>query len=62
MDDADTDALMDNIRAVCASRPKLAMMIIEHDMRLVAALPPTFIKTSGGYKVIDGFRSIRRLC
>ena len=62
MDDTDTDALMDNIRAVCASRPKLAMMIIEHDMRLVAALPHRVMVLDYGQKLADGtFEEIRQI-
>ncbi|NNM71783.1 ABC transporter ATP-binding protein [Enterovirga sp. DB1703] len=60
MDDADTDALMDDIRAVCAARPDLSLMIIEHDMRLVAALPHRVIVLDYGQKLADGpFEEVR---
>ncbi|RXT48158.1 ABC transporter ATP-binding protein [Bosea sp. Tri-44] len=54
MDDADTDALMDDIRALCAERPELAMMIIEHDMRLVASLPHRVLVLDYGQKLAEG--------
>ena len=62
MDDADTDALMDDIRAVCAERPNLSLMIIEHDMRLVAALPHRVMVLDYGQKLADGaFEEVRRI-
>jgi branched-chain amino acid transport system ATP-binding protein len=62
MDDADTDALMDDIRAVCAERPELSLMIIEHDMRLVAALPDRVMVLDYGQKLADGaFEEVRRI-
>ncbi|ESR26801.1 Branched-chain amino acid transport ATP-binding protein LivG [Lutibaculum baratangense AMV1] len=62
MDDADTDALMDDIRAICAARPELSMMIIEHDMRLVAALPHRVMVLDYGQKLADGpYEEIRRI-
>jgi branched-chain amino acid transport system ATP-binding protein len=62
MDDADTDALMDDIRAVCAERPDLSLMIIEHDMRLVAALPQRVMVLDYGQKLADGaFEEVRRI-
>lgn len=60
MDNADTDALMDDIRAVCAARPELSLMIVEHDMRLVAALPHRVVVLDYGQKLADGpFQEIR---
>ncbi len=62
MDNTDTDALMDDIRAVCASRPDLAIMIIEHDMRLVAALPHRVMVLDYGRKLAEGtFEEVRRI-
>jgi len=62
MDDADTDALMDDIRAICAARPELSLMIIEHDMRLVASLPHRVMVLDYGEKLADGsFEEIRRI-
>jgi branched-chain amino acid transport system ATP-binding protein len=60
MDDSDTDALMDDIRALCAARPDLSLMIIEHDMRLVAALPHRVMVLDYGQKLADGpFEEVR---
>jgi len=62
MDDADTDALMDDIRAVCAETPDLSLMIVEHDMRLVAALPHRVMVLDYGQKLADGpFEEVRRI-
>ena len=62
MDDGDTDALMDDIRAVCADRPDLSLMIIEHDMRLVATLPHRVMVLDYGQKLADGsFEEVRRI-
>jgi branched-chain amino acid transport system ATP-binding protein len=54
MDDAETDALMDDIRAICADRPDLALMIIEHDMRVVASLPTRVLVLDYGQKLAEG--------
>jgi branched-chain amino acid transport system ATP-binding protein len=54
MDDADTDALMADIRAICAQRPTLSLMIIEHDMRLVASLPHRVLVLDYGQKLAEG--------
>jgi branched-chain amino acid transport system ATP-binding protein len=60
MDDADTDALMDDIRALCAARPELSLMVIEHDMRLIAALPHRVMVLDYGQKLADGlFEEVR---
>jgi len=60
MDDRDTDALMADIRAIAARRPELAIMIIEHDMRLVAELPHRVMVIDYGQKIADGqFAEIR---
>ncbi len=62
MDDADTDALMADIRAICAARPDLALMIIEHDMRLVAALPHRVLVLDYGQKLADGpYEEVRKI-
>jgi branched-chain amino acid transport system ATP-binding protein len=62
MDDADTDRLIDDIRAVCARRPSLALMIIEHDMRFVATLPHRVMVLDYGRKLADGgFDEIRKI-
>ncbi|WP_137391853.1 ABC transporter ATP-binding protein [Rhodoligotrophos defluvii] len=60
MDDRDTDALIADIRAIAAHRPELAIMIIEHDMRLVAELPHRVMVIDYGQKIADGqFADIR---
>jgi branched-chain amino acid transport system ATP-binding protein len=62
MDDADTDALVADIRSVCAARPDLAVMIIEHDMRLIAALPHRVMVLDYGQKLADGpYEEVRRI-
>lgn len=62
MDDRDTDALMDDIRRVMAERPGISFLIIEHDMRLVSALPHRVIVIDYGRKIADGqFEDIRRM-
>jgi branched-chain amino acid transport system ATP-binding protein len=61
MDDSDTDALMDDIRSVCAERPDLALMIIEHDMRLIAALPQRVLVLDYGQKLAEGLYEEVRL-
>jgi branched-chain amino acid transport system ATP-binding protein len=62
MDDADTDALVADIRSICAARPELAVMIIEHDMRLIAALPHRVMVLDYGQKLADGpYEEVRRI-
>lgn len=60
MDDRDTDALMEDVRRVMAERPGLSFLIIEHDMRLVAALPHRVAVIDYGRKIADGrFAEVR---
>ncbi len=60
MDDRDTDTLIADIRAVMAERPGLSFLIIEHDMRLVAAFPERVIVIDHGQKIIeDHFATVR---
>jgi branched-chain amino acid transport system ATP-binding protein len=62
MDDRDTDALMADIKAIMAANPELSIMIIEHDMRLVAELPHRVMVLDYGRKIADGaFQEIRRM-
>jgi branched-chain amino acid transport system ATP-binding protein len=62
MDDRDTGALVDDIRSVADQRPDLAVMIIEHDMRLIAELPHRVVVMDYGQKIADGkFEEIRRM-
>jgi branched-chain amino acid transport system ATP-binding protein len=60
MDDRDTDALMADIRAVMEQRPGLSFVIIEHDMRLVGALPDRVMVIDYGRKIAEGdFAEVR---
>lgn len=62
MDDRDTDALMADVRRVMAERPGLSFLIIEHDMRLVAALPSRVVVIDYGRKIAEGkFAEVRLL-
>jgi branched-chain amino acid transport system ATP-binding protein len=62
MDDRDTDALIADIRAIIAQRPELSIMIIEHDMRLVAELPHRVMVIEYGRKIAEGsFADIRNM-
>ena len=60
MDDRDTDALIEDIHMTMAERPGLSYIIIEHDMRLVAALPERVVVIDYGEKIAEGhFREVR---
>lgn len=60
MDDRDTDALMADVRRVMAEKPGLSFLIIEHDMRLVSALPDRVAVIDYGRKIADGdFAEVR---
>jgi branched-chain amino acid transport system ATP-binding protein len=60
MDDRDTDALMADVRRVMVERPGLSFLIIEHDMRLVAALPDRVAVIDYGRKIAEGdFAEVR---
>lgn len=60
MDDRDTDALMADVRRTMAERPGLSFLIIEHDMRLVSALPDRVAVIDYGRKIADGdFAEVR---
>ena len=62
MDDRETQALVRDIRSVRQQRPDLSIMIIEHDMSLVAALPDRVMVLDYGQKIAEGsFESIRSL-
>jgi branched-chain amino acid transport system ATP-binding protein len=61
MDERETDALVDDIRRIRAERPDLAVVLIEHDMRLVAALPEHVVVLDYGNKIAEGsFAEVRR--
>ena len=62
MDDRDTDALIRDIRTVMQERPGLSFAIIEHDMRLVGALPERVVVIDYGTKIAEGpFATVRAL-
>lgn len=62
MDDRDTDALIDDIRRIGSEQPELAVIIIEHDMRLIAALPDRVMVLDHGRKIGDApFAEVRLL-
>jgi branched-chain amino acid transport system ATP-binding protein len=61
MDDHDTDALIEDIRKLKADRSDLAIVVVEHDMRLVATLPERVVVLDYGRKIADAnFDTVRR--
>lgn len=61
MDDKDTDALIADIRAIKSKNPDLTIIVVEHDMRLVASLPERVVVLDYGRKIAeDIFDEIRR--
>lgn len=61
MDERDTDALIEDIHTVMAERPGLSFIVIEHDMRLVAAMPERVVVIDYGEKIAEGHFSEVRL-
>lgn len=62
MDDRDTDALIEDIHTTMAERPGLSYLIIEHDMRLVGAMPDRVAVIDYGHKIAeDHFSKIRQM-
>tara|TARA_R110000851_G_scaffold333550_1_gene516024 strand:+ start:54390 stop:55220 length:831 start_codon:yes stop_codon:yes gene_type:complete len=62
MDDRDTAALIEDIRRLQQENPTLSFIIIEHDMRLVAALPHRVMVLDYGRKIGDDrFEVVRQL-
>lgn len=60
MDDRDTDVLIADIQGLMEERQDLSFIIIEHDMRLVAALPERVMVIDHGKKIAEGhFAEIR---
>ncbi len=61
MDDRDTDALIADVRSIKSERPDLTIVIVEHDMRLVATLPERIAVLDYGRKIADSvFDEVRR--
>jgi branched-chain amino acid transport system ATP-binding protein len=61
MDDHDTDTLIEDVRKVKAGRSDMAIVVVEHDMRLVAALPERVVVLDYGRKIADAsFDEVRR--
>ncbi|RJF91799.1 ABC transporter ATP-binding protein [Noviherbaspirillum saxi] len=62
MDDKETDALITDIRRIQQIQPTLSLIIIEHDMRLVADLPDSIMVFDFGQKIMEGsFNEIRKV-
>lgn len=62
MDDKETRALVRDIREICSRRPDLSIIIIEHDMSVVAELPSRVMVLDYGRKIAEGtFDSVRAL-
>lgn len=60
MDDDETDALIADIVRLRAERPELALIVIEHDMRLVGAFPHHVMCVDYGTKIAEGdFSDVR---
>lgn len=62
MDDRDTDTLIGDIQRLRTKNPRLSIMLIEHDMRLMASLPDRVMVLDYGRKIAEGaFSEIRRM-
>lgn len=61
MDERDTDALIEDIHTVMSECPGLSFVVIEHDMRLVAAIPERVVVIDYGEKIAEGHFSEVRL-
>jgi branched-chain amino acid transport system ATP-binding protein len=61
MDEDETRQLVADIRRICAERRDLSLIVIEHDMALVAELPDHVIVLDYGRKIAEGpFDEVRR--
>jgi branched-chain amino acid transport system ATP-binding protein len=61
MDDRDTDALIADIRKIKSEIPDLTIVVVEHDMRLVATLPGRVVVFDYGRKIADApFADVRQ--
>ena len=54
MDEKETYALVQDIRRLQQDQPDLALIIIEHDMQMVAALPERVMVLDYGVKIAEG--------
>ncbi|MDP3960142.1 MAG: ABC transporter ATP-binding protein [Pseudorhodobacter sp.] len=61
MDERDTDALIEDIHTVMSECLGLSFVVIEHDMRLVAAMPERVVVIDYGEKIAEGHFSEVRL-
>ena len=60
MDDVETDALVADIRRLRAQNPDLAVILIEHDMRVVEAFPEHVMCIDYGSRIAEGtFETVR---
>jgi branched-chain amino acid transport system ATP-binding protein len=60
MDERETDALIEDIGKLRAGRPDLAVIVIEHDMRLVAAFPEHVMCIDYGSRIAEAdFDTVR---
>jgi len=62
MDERETNLLISDIERLRAERPQLSLVVIEHDMRFVAAFPTRVVVLDAGRKIAEGsFSTIRQL-
>jgi branched-chain amino acid transport system ATP-binding protein len=60
MDEAETDALIADIRRLRTERPALSVLLIEHDMRVVEAFPDHVMCVDYGSKIAeDDFAKVK---
>lgn len=60
MDETETDALVADIKRLRTENPELAVILIEHDMRVVEAFPETVMCIDYGSKIAEGdFAAVR---
>ena len=60
MDETETDALVADIRRLRVENPELAVILIEHDMRVVEAFPDNVMCIDYGSKIAEGsFATVR---
>jgi len=60
MDDAETDALVADIKRLRSEHPELSVILIEHDMRVVEAFPEHVMCIDYGSRIAEGsFETVR---